>query len=217
MQEAKQKLGDLDEIVRRRVGQELHDGPAQLLSYLMLNLDDLIKIQQVDHSDPSRFDDIQLAAERAQTAIREMSSQLVAAEAADKKESTISLDKVIEDYTAMSHVEVEARGTKLVGMLHPKKQRAIARIVNEALNNGFKHAGGVGQSVDVSVKSGDLVIVVSDRGPGFPDIPSVAENESQGHLGLGSMRDQAESIGARLDFGRSAAQTTDVTVTLPIS
>lgn len=217
MQEAKQKLGDLDEIVRRRVGQELHDGPAQLLSYLMLNLDDLIKIQQVDHSDPSRFDDIQLAAERAQTAIREMSSQLVAAEAADKKESTISLDKVIEDYTAMSHVEVDARGTKLVGMLHPKKQRAIARIVNEALNNGFKHAGGVGQSVDVSVKSGDLVIVVSDRGPGFPDIPSVAENESQGHLGLGSMRDQAESIGARLDIGLSAAQTTDVTVTLPIS
>ena len=90
-------------------------------------------------------------------------------------------------------------------------------IVNEALNNGFKHAGGVGQEVDVSVKSGDLVIVVSDHGPGFPEIPSVAQNESEGHFGLGSMRDQAESIGARLDIGRSAAQTTDVTVTLPIS
>jgi len=66
------------------------------------------------------------------------------------------------------------------------------RIVQEALNNAYRHAGGVGQAVQVAFQENELQIEISDRGPGFDRVQFAVGDE---HLGLAGMRERVESLG----------------------
>ena len=61
----------------------------------------------------------------------------------------------------------------------------VYRIVQEALNNAFRHAGGAGQAVNARCEAGRIQIEVSDQGPGF-DVNQSMDWEQ--HLGLAGMR-----------------------------
>jgi signal transduction histidine kinase len=70
----------------------------------------------------------------------------------------------------------------------------IYRLIQEALNNAYRHAGGQGQQVTVRC-SGELVTVdVADSGPGFAPADNL---DTQEHLGLVGMRERVESLGGR--------------------
>src|SRR5664279_332406 len=49
------------------------------------------------------------------------------------------------------------------------------RLVQEALNNSFRHAGGKDQRVRVVLNGNDLFIEVSDHGPGFDVNEKIAQ------------------------------------------
>jgi len=73
----------------------------------------------------------------------------------------------------------------------------VYRFVQEALNNSFKHADGLGQHVILIVRGEDIEINVSDKGPGFGDNGRGKNTEMLGLLG---MRDRIEAIGGQLDI-----------------
>ena len=65
------------------------------------------------------------------------------------------------------------------------------RIAQEAINNAVKHAHPTRLSVTLSCADGSLSLVVADDGTGFdPAVPY------PGHLGLRSMQERAERVGA---------------------
>jgi signal transduction histidine kinase len=73
----------------------------------------------------------------------------------------------------------------------------IYRLVQEALTNAFRHAGGAGQTVKAYGLDSDLKIEITDQGPGF----DVEKWESSGdHLGLAGMRERVESLGGWFDL-----------------
>jgi signal transduction histidine kinase len=80
----------------------------------------------------------------------------------------------------------------------------VYRIVQEALNNAFRHAGGAGQAVSAKCEAGRIQIEVSDQGPGFDVNQSI---DWEQHLGLAGMRERVESLGgvftvkSRIDHG----------------
>ncbi|MBI5670586.1 MAG: GAF domain-containing protein [Chloroflexi bacterium] len=80
------------------------------------------------------------------------------------------------------------------------------RIAQEALNNVIKHAQA--QQVIVSVKASteDIVLCIEDDGKGFD-----AEAEAAG-MGLGNMRERADSIGASLAVTSTVGKGTRVVV-----
>jgi signal transduction histidine kinase len=71
------------------------------------------------------------------------------------------------------------------------------------LNNGFRHGGGIGQSVRQTFDSSNVVIEVSDRGPGFN--PDRVRPEG---LGLAGLRERIESLGGTFDIKTSKDGTT---------
>ena len=86
----------------------------------------------------------------------------------------------------------------------------LYRIALEALHNAIKHAGAT--RIDVSLQTteaGRLELVVLDDGRGFD--PGVAR---PGHLGLGTMRDRAETVGAELDVTSAPGEGVRVSVGL---
>jgi signal transduction histidine kinase len=106
--------------------------------------------------------------------------------------------------------------------LPPDVKVAFYRIAQEALNNVAKHSGATQAYVILRVAEDDdddaevsaehqafaIMLSVSDNGHGFDQagVPS-------DHLGLGIMRERAETIGAELCILSQPGRGTEVTVT----
>jgi signal transduction histidine kinase len=90
---------------------------------------------------------------------------------------------------------------------------ALYRIVQEALNNAWRHAEGAVPTVTVTGSEDRLVIEVADPGPGFD--PAITQG-SESHLGLVSMRERAESLGGQFHIDSAPGRGTRAIATLPL-
>ena len=86
--------------------------------------------------------------------------------------------------------------------LQTSEKICVYRVVQEALNNGYRHAGGSRQSVMQTFSDGRVIVDVSDAGPGFD--PAAVSATS---LGLAGLRERVESIGGRFQVESSAKGT----------
>jgi signal transduction histidine kinase len=88
--------------------------------------------------------------------------------------------------------EVDAGGDVDV----PEEVGAVAYlVVQEALTNVLRHSGAATARVDVTERSGSLVVTVVDDGQG---------GEVSEGLGIGSMRARVEGLGGTLRVGPTA-------------
>jgi signal transduction histidine kinase len=87
------------------------------------------------------------------------------------------------------------------------------RLVQEALNNSFRHAGGKDQRVRATWDIENIFIEVSDHGPGF----NVGEKiDQEVHTGLSGMRNRVDSIGGRVEIESKPGSGTILRATIPL-
>jgi signal transduction histidine kinase len=73
-------------------------------------------------------------------------------------------------------------------------------VVQEAMNNARKHSAAANVWLDLEPDGDRLLITVRDDGAGF-DLQDAKNNSNMGaHLGLVSMQERAQEIGAELDI-----------------
>ena len=82
---------------------------------------------------------------------------------------------------------------------------ALYRIAQEALNNVAKHSAATSAGVTLCCDDAGAVLVVADDGQGFDG--SIISSD---HLGLGIMRERAETIGASVEVETGLGQGTKV-------
>lgn len=93
--------------------------------------------------------------------------------------------------------------------LAPDRATAAFRILQEALTNAVRHAGGGRITVRLSGADGGLRLLVADDGPGFdPDAQT-------GGLGLAGMVERARACGGRLDVYSAPGEGTRVALRVP--
>ena len=200
----------------RRLGADLHDGPAQLISLALLRLDAGCVL--VDGRE-DRPDDGLTAEERrkihqvlveALTEIRNMSVGLALPEI-----EGLTLRQTIE--VAISNHE-QRTGTEVASELSlpttsvAQMVKATAyRFVQEGLNNAFNHAAGNGQFVAAIVEAGVATIEVRDDGPGF----DTAEAERSERLGIAGLRERLQSLGGNFEIFSSPVGGTRLIARFP--
>lgn len=201
VQRASQRVTALNERFLRRVGADLHDGPAQLVALAALKLD---SGTLTDPTAPAEEREREILAiksslDDAMREIREFCTGLVLPhiEAAELPEILALAARSHEQRTG-STVALSLSDTPTP--LSPSEKICIYRFVQEALNNGYRHAGGAGQSVAQTSDGTGMCIEVTDRGPGFN--PAVVRPEG---LGLAGLRERVESLGGR--FGIKSSET----------
>ena len=110
------------------------------------------------------------------------------------------IDSLLDQYReAGLPVELAVEGNERP--LPPGLDLAAYRVVQEALTNTLKHAGGAHVAVTIAYGAESLELCVADDGNGTP-APAPAGNDSGGH-GLVGMRERAAIYGGRLDAGPS--------------
>ena len=112
------------------------------------------------------------------------------------------LDRLVAETAAAGvAVDVEIDGT--VRALSPAADLSAYRIVQEALTNVVRHAGPTHARVQISYRSGEVSIEVTDDGPCGQAPPPVSRAGS-GH-GLIGMRERTALFGGELAAGPDAA------------
>jgi len=178
-----------------RVGADLHDGPAQLIGLALLRLDTLRGFVAAEHSKSEEFEKIRTVLQDCLREIRHLSAGL-----APPHLDSLPLRKVLELAVRQHEQRTGSAVNAAIGML-PKNMSSlhkvcIYRFVQEGLNNAYRHAAGIGQTVHVVSDGRELTVEVADKGPGFS--PS---NSRGGHgLGLAGLRDRVESLGGKFSL-----------------
>jgi signal transduction histidine kinase len=207
------------EIVDRymqKISAELHDGPAQHLALASLRLSSLESYSN-QPAKAGTVDGMNLASiqKELKDAISEI--RMIAAGLAMPELANLSLNEALELVAAM---HAHRTGTKVsldLGELPASTSMGLKsnlyRFVQEGLNNAFKHAGGVGQSLSARMAGGSVVIEVADTGPGFTW--NLKHLES-GQLGLLGLKNRIAIIGGEFEIKTSPGAGTRVVATVPL-
>lgn len=187
-------VATLNERLLRRIGSELHDGPAQDLGLALLKLDSLIdrwEQSQAAAGFVEELSDIQSSLQNAQREVRAISTGLSLPQLAELSlpETVIRAVRAHERRTG-SRVQLDVAPLPEQAALPVKI--TIYRVIQESLNNSYRHAGGANQQIRAFMDENLLALEISDEGPGFVPEPSPTFN---GHLGLAGMRERVESLG----------------------
>ena len=196
---ATQRATALNESYLRRLGADLHDGPAQLIAFAALRLDSEALLadgtsRKIREREVSR---IRASLADGLSEIRTICRGLVLPQIEEAGVADVIV-RAVDDYEQRTGATVE-RHIDGSGLAVPLSQRICAyRFVQEALNNGHRHCRGAPQSVRAEAQTGRLQVTVSDRGPGFDP-----EKIGQGSIGIVGMRDRIESLGGRFELQTS--------------
>jgi signal transduction histidine kinase len=218
---AASRTAALNERFLRRISAELHDGPAQDLSFSLLHLDTLESSldKPLTPDTKQRYqkavDMIQHSLTRATQEIRNIASGLRLPELEFLGFADM-LERVIRDHERRTQSRVEVDFGQLPQQVPLPLKVTLFRLIQEALTNAYRHGEGKAQKVRVQMMSNSpskLQIEISDQGPGFDP----TQSQQHGHLGLMGMRERVESLGGSFQVESKVGQGTKVIVQFPLS
>ena len=205
---ASREFATINELTHRRLGADLHDGPAQLLTLILLRLDELAALSTSTTSEP--LETIRNAAQESLREIRGISRGLALPEI-----NELNLDEllklVVQRHEQRSETKVQLDLGELPEVLSLSYKICVYRLVQEALNNAFHHAGGQGQWVSAKCRQGVLEVQVTDAGAGIDKGLQAATGSHRSRLGLVGMRYRVESLGGTFELESAPGQGTRVT------
>jgi PAS domain S-box-containing protein len=187
------RLGEAQELERRRLAAELHDGVCSNLAAVGLNIVLLQKqLLQTDAGMASRLSGLITLIDEAQANAKDISVDLRPLLLEDR-----DLIPALEDYgrkfgagTGIA-VRVTAAGS---GRRLPAEEKiALFRITQEALTNCAKHARAKAVGIEFNTDADHWLLSIADDGVGA-DLAGISRSETG--LGLLSMQERAEAIGA---------------------
>lgn len=210
----------LNERYLRRFSAELHDGPAQELAHALLRLDSVIAhcgecpLRDTDGSgrNAAHLDHIQTSLRQALREVRAISAGLRLPELG-KLTLRGTLERVVHMHERRTETRVALVYNDLPAQVPLPTKITVYRVIEEALNNAYRHGRGADQEVHIAAEGDWLRIAVSDHGPGFDGEPVTDSDE---HLGLVGMRERVESLGGVFRIRSAPGEGTTVIAGVPL-
>ena len=200
---------------RMRVVREVHDVVAHSLATIATQASVGVHLAE---RDPERalatLGDVKAVSTDALEELRHALGGLRDADDEAATRPTPSLQALPElvDQARRSGLSVALRMQGSPGGLPAALQAAIYRIVQEALTNVMRHAGGAHATVGVVVEDGQVEVDVADDGSGAPTALSASGSGS----GLIGMRERARALGGALQADRTPGGGFRVHAVLPV-
>jgi signal transduction histidine kinase len=208
----------LNENFLRRISADLHDGPGQDLGFALMRFESISDIcskcpggKEGRLSASAALRPINSAIESALADLRSISAGLLLPEIDQLCINAIAA-RAVRDYESKTGIKVALIVTHINTAASLPVKIALYRLLQESLANGFRHAAGAGQRVEIKSENSRLLVEISDSGPGF-DRRAAAKD---GHLGLAGMRERVEVLGGSFDLQSRPGTGTVIRVNLPL-
>ena len=212
VRELLRRVIDTQEIERRRIARDLHDNLGQRLTALRLKLEALMGKCA---GRPGLCEEVG----RAQEMLRQLDSEVdfIAWElrpaGLDEVGLAAALENFVREWSEHYGLKADYQSTGLGGSrLAPEVEVNLYRIMQEALNNVYKHAAASRVGVLVERRDDQLVLIVEDDGRGITQ--DGAADRDRG-MGLLSMRERAAQVGGTLEIESAPGAGTTVYARVP--
>jgi len=213
----KNRIIAIEDQERKKLARDLHDGPAQTLAAIIMDIDFINKLYQHNPERvPGELEKLRETAQRTLAQIRNTMFELrpLALE-------TQGLRAALETYTERLinvdglnvHLDIRNLGDE---RLPPKVEELCFAIIREAVVNIKKHAKAQDTWIIVEKRSKDLIVAVRDNGCGFDVQATQKSYSNRGSLGLLNMRERAELLGAQYTIDSVPGRGTLVSLIVPL-
>ncbi len=205
---------EAQESERQRLAQQMHDGPAQSLTNLILQAE---IVERLFDAEPAR----------ARTELGQL-----------KTSANVTFQRVRDFIFALRPMMLDDLGllptvrrytqqfetvNKLPVTLNLNGDRALApyievtifRAVQELMNNVAKHAHASRVQVTLDLNAEPIVVIVEDDGSGFDAAQVLARARERGSSGLITLEKRVEMLGGNLNYQSATGRGTRVRVLIP--
>lgn len=215
-EEVRMEAATSNERLLEQIGQDLHDGPIQLLSLLVLKLSapqSASKAANEGVADES-LPPAELAAKILKE-VRDVSTGLVLPEL-DGLTITETISTAVRDHQLLTGRKVACELGDLPDALTTPAKICIFRLVQESLNNAFHHANGADQTVAAWADDKFVTVAVTNTGDASAEATPQLTRRSKISLGLSGIRRRVEALNGFLDVSVDQVNGTTVIGKLPI-
>ncbi len=191
------------------IGADLHDGPIQVLGLAMLKSEEQ-RANSGGTKEPLRQEITPLVQQAVQE-LRALATGLVLPEIAEiTLEDTIRL--AVERHESFTGTSVRCAVGPLAQNVSTALKLCAYRVVQESLNNSYRHAAGRGQSVTAFVTGNFVEILIGDCGGGIAS----TNNAKCPSLGLRGLTNRVKAVRGTLTIRSDPGVGTEVRVRLPL-
>jgi signal transduction histidine kinase len=187
-----------------RVGSDIHDGPVQVLALLVLKLSDT----GVSSENSDEFTGL---AQDAMDELRNISAGLVLPEL-----SSLSLVETLRHAVSRHERSFGTTVTTMIGPLPEAVSMALRtcayRVVQEGLNNGYRHGSKGSQRVEATQQDSRLELSISNQNR---HAAASALSSPADQIGLIGMRLRVEALGGHMSV--ELGEMTFLRVSIPIT
>jgi signal transduction histidine kinase len=206
----------IEEDVRKRLARDLHDGPAQLLAAIIVNIEFIRKLLNIE---PEKvlveLDELIPLAQKALRQVRTLLFDLRPV-ILETQGLVPALESYVRRQQEVADLAYHLQVVEFSGRLIPQAERAIFSIVQEAVGNAKKHAEAQNVWIAVTERDGRLLVGVRDDGHGFDVEKMEASYDQRGSLGMLNMRERAGAIGGRLSVRSQPGDGTAIGLSAPL-
>jgi signal transduction histidine kinase len=199
---------------RARLARELHDAIGQSLTAIILTT------TSIESSLPTTFTDgkkklanVRNIATQSLQDLRNLIFDL-RPEILDDLGLALAVRSQVKKYLEPAGVQVQLRATGLKDQLSAEVERAVFRVVQEAITNIARHAHASEASISLTKKDNRLIVRIEDNGLGF-DCDSVRHWQRQA-WGLQGMEERITLLGGEFYIGSKPGNGTLVLAEIPL-
>ena len=194
--------------VRSTIARDLHDGPVQTLTAMIVELELLGRAGERAPAETARIERLTASARGVMSELRLM---LYGLRSEDEYDTDVvaNIQPLVARFSEMTRVPVDVAAPEAPLVLPLHRSVEMRRIVGEALTNVARHAHASVVHITIQVVEHTLVVTVRDDGRGMQPLLSTPG------IGIRGMRERAAVIGARLTID-STEPGTRVRLALPM-
>lgn len=210
------RIIEAQERERRRLSQQMHDGPAQSLTNLILQAE---ICERLFETDP----------EKAREELAELKNSVTGT--FQKVKGFIlnlrpmmlddlglipTLRRYVESFSENSGVSTNLTVSGKERRLASHKEVTIFRIVQDLLNNAHEHSQAGSARINLDIEDERVRVSFEDDGEGF-EVTEALNSPDAERLGLATMRERLEMLDGQIHFDSELGRGTKVEFELPIS
>ena len=209
------RIIEAQENERMHLARQMHDGPAQSLTNLILQAEICERLFETDPAQASvELENLKNAVkttfQKTRGFIFDLRPMML-----DDLGLMPTLKRYVKDFEEKSGLSTNLTSLGKERRLPAHIEVAVFRAVQELLQNVVQHASASHVQVNVNLEGDRIGVSVEDDGSGFDVDAALASAHQRKTLGIVAMQETVEMLGGHVDFDCSAGRGTKVRLEIP--
>ncbi len=205
------KIIEAQEVERKRLSREIHDGPAQMLANILIR-SEIVDLAFREGDVEQALDEMKSVRTNIRTSLQEVRRIIydLRPMALDDLGLFPTIKKHIRTMSEQNDIEIDLSLLGDERRLESNYEVAIFRLVQEAIQNAINHAKADLIRVIIEIMPKQINVLVKDDGVGFEKC-----EEKEDSFGLIGMRERVELLDGKLIIASEKGKGTVIRINLP--